>query len=362
MFGVGGRRARVDTYTHTFTAISGLFAAREDVDNGGKVLLPASVLGEISTMELVYPLQFEVKTFKGTKTHCGVLEFVADEGQVVMPQWMMDTLRLDPMDLVQLTTVVLPKGSFVKIRPEQKAFIELSNPKAVLESRLTNFSTMTKGDVITINYRDKKYHIDILELRSKEVGSTNAVSIVDTEIEVDFDRPLDMPASPMKDESLNPGPNAFDAPPAGINFAPTTDFAPPKLSGGPGPISPPPEPPKFVPFGGGGKSLSGRAPLATPAPATLSAKEPASVGRTLSAKASEATTNQQSASGAAAPENFAPFSGGGFTVSGRPASAAASAPIPPSTSTGGSNNNTSSAAAVPPPATPFAGKGRSLRG
>jgi ubiquitin fusion degradation protein 1 len=35
-------------------------------------------------------------------THCGVLEFVADEGKIYIPYWMMQNLMLDEGGLIQV--------------------------------------------------------------------------------------------------------------------------------------------------------------------------------------------------------------------------------------------------------------------
>lgn len=52
------------------------------------------------------------------ETHAGVLEFIAPEGRVYLPPWMMNTLLLKEGDLIQLKNVTLPLGMFqLKIIP-----------------------------------------------------------------------------------------------------------------------------------------------------------------------------------------------------------------------------------------------------
>jgi ubiquitin fusion degradation protein 1 len=283
------QQQRVAVYTQVFAAFSGVYASREDIDDGGKVLLPQSMLQDISTLNLVYPLQFQLSSFKGKTAHCGVLEFVADEGQIVMPQWMMEGLNVQPMEMVTLKTVILPKATYVKLRPQKKAFIELYNPKAVLENKLTGYAALSVGDAVAVAYQGEVYLIDILELKSG-ANACHAASIVDTELNVDFDRPLDMPASPIETRDSNAG-TAFPAA-QGVNFAPTTSYAPPSMKGGPGgpgkgPGAPPAKP-SFVPFGGSGSSMSGRAPQGPPR--TLGGSAPANPA---SAAAAAAAARQQ---------------------------------------------------------------------
>ena len=44
---------------------------------------------------------------------------------------MMQNLLLEEGDLVRLKSTSLPKGSFVKLQPHTKDFLDISNPKAV---------------------------------------------------------------------------------------------------------------------------------------------------------------------------------------------------------------------------------------
>jgi len=130
---------------------------------------------------------FELSNQKrGKKTHCGVLEFVAEEGMVYLPYWMMQNLLLGEGDILRVAYTTLPKGTFVKLRPQTKDFLDISNPKAVLETTLRGYTCLTVNDTILINYNNKRYFIDIVEAKPG-----NAISIVDTDCEVDFAPPLD---------------------------------------------------------------------------------------------------------------------------------------------------------------------------
>jgi hypothetical protein len=51
---------------------------------------------------------------------------------------------------------------------------------------------LTKGDTIIINYLSKNYLIDILEVGQKDPNDCNAISIVETDVRVEFEKPLDM--------------------------------------------------------------------------------------------------------------------------------------------------------------------------
>ena len=95
--------------------------------------MPASALDALTRLHVAYPMQFQMRSFgpHGKLTHCGVMEFTAEEGKVYVPHWMMGNLLLQEGEMVTLKSVQLPKGRFVKFRPHSKDFLEISNPRAV---------------------------------------------------------------------------------------------------------------------------------------------------------------------------------------------------------------------------------------
>ncbi|KAH9609764.1 hypothetical protein KSS87_012754 [Heliosperma pusillum] len=99
---------------------------------------------------------------------------------------MMENLLLQEGDIVQVKNASLSKGTFVKLQPHTKDFLDISNPKAVLETSLRNFSCLTTGDTIMVAYNNKKFFIDVVETKPSA-----AVSIIETDCEVDFAPPLD---------------------------------------------------------------------------------------------------------------------------------------------------------------------------
>ena len=54
-------------------------------------------------------------------------------------------------------------------------FLEVSNPRVVLERALRKFTCLTVGDVIQIQYSNEVYYLRVIELKP-----ANAVSIVET--------------------------------------------------------------------------------------------------------------------------------------------------------------------------------------
>ncbi|KAG0595198.1 hypothetical protein M758_UG148300 [Ceratodon purpureus] len=195
--------------------------------------MPPSALDRLASLRVDYPMLFEVHNPSNLRTsHCGVLEFVAEEGMIYMPYWMMQNMLLQEGDIVRVKSATLLKGTFVKLQPHTKDFLDISNPKAVLETTLRNFYCLTVDDNIMVAYNNKKYYIDIIESKP-----ANAISIIETDCEVDFAPPLDY----KEPERVTPPPVPVSAPLS------SQDATPPE-----------PEEPKFNAFTGIGRRLDGK--------------------------------------------------------------------------------------------------------
>jgi ubiquitin fusion degradation protein 1 len=100
----------------------------------------------------------------------------------------MQTLLLEPGDLLQIKSTDLPPGQFTKLQAQSTSFLDISDPKAVLENAFRNFSCLTKGDVFTFAYNDQTYEMAVLETRPQT--EKNAISVLETDLEVDFATPV----------------------------------------------------------------------------------------------------------------------------------------------------------------------------
>jgi ubiquitin fusion degradation protein 1 len=175
---------------------------RDSVNYGGKIILPPSALDKLTRLNISYPMLFELTNGrKSTRTHAGVLEFIAEEGRVYLPHWMMRTLLLDEGDLLQILSTDLQLGSFVQLEPQSPDFLDISDPKAVLENTMRNFATLTKGDVFQFSYNDRVYEVAVLQVKPE--SDVSAVCVIETDLEVDFAAPKGYvePVRPAKSAS-----------------------------------------------------------------------------------------------------------------------------------------------------------------
>jgi len=175
---------------------------RSDVEAGGKIIMPPSALDQLTRLNIQYPMLFKLTNKKVSKTtHCGVLEFVADEGKIYIPYWMMQNLMLEEGGMITVESATLPVATYSKFQPLSADFLDLSNPKAVLEMRLRHFACLSKGDIIAINYNNRIYELNVMETKP-----ASAVTIIECDMNVDFEAPPGYeeprvaPQEPMEEE------------------------------------------------------------------------------------------------------------------------------------------------------------------
>ncbi|KAH9515132.1 ubiquitin fusion degradation protein [Bulinus truncatus] len=175
------------TFKETYKCYSVIVhGGREEVEKGGKIIMPPSALDQLTRLNIQYPMLFKLTNKQtGRETHCGVLEFVADEGRVYIPYWMMRNLNIDEGDVIQIDNVSLSVATYAKFQPQSMDFLDITNPKAVLENALRSFACLTQGDVISIIYNEKVYDLCVLETKPG-----TAVSIIECDMRVDFAPPI----------------------------------------------------------------------------------------------------------------------------------------------------------------------------
>lgn len=100
----------------------------------------------------------------------------------------MVTLGMDVGDMIQIRTTSLELAKMVKLQPQSVNFLEISDPKAVLERAFRNFATLTKGDVFNFEYNDEIFDVAVLDVKPET--DKMGVSMIETDVSVDFAPPV----------------------------------------------------------------------------------------------------------------------------------------------------------------------------
>lgn len=144
----------------------------------GPVYFRLSVAGQVNS--------FDTATNRENQgvTYSGVLEFTAEEGFVALPPHVWSNLfpsEAPATPLIEIQYVRLPKGSYVKLQPQEINFLDIPNHKAVLETSLRQHATLSQDDIITVKHGELTFKLRVLELKPSP-----SVSVLETDIEVDI--------------------------------------------------------------------------------------------------------------------------------------------------------------------------------
>ena len=158
---------------------------------------------------LPHPLTFRlVNPTNGRAVYAGIREFSAEEGEVVLSDFLRDCLgtpdgnspskrsragtpssdveMIDQAEAIMLTVHAqqLPKGTYVRLRPLEPGY-DPEDWKSLLERYLqANFTTLTKNELLVIH---GARHEQFRFLADKFEPDTDGVCIVDTDLEVDIE-------------------------------------------------------------------------------------------------------------------------------------------------------------------------------
>eukprot|EP01105_Mastigella_eilhardi_P012357 TRINITY_DN2833_c0_g1_i2.p1 TRINITY_DN2833_c0_g1~~TRINITY_DN2833_c0_g1_i2.p1 ORF type:complete len:316 (-),score=86.00 TRINITY_DN2833_c0_g1_i2:107-1054(-) len=309
------------------------------------VILPASALDTLVRLKIQYPMLFRVSNrARGDLfTHCGVLDFTAEEGRCYVPAWMAQQLQVAEGGKLRVESTQLPKGTFCCLQPMSGDFLHISNPTVVLEHALQSYATLTVGDMFPVRLRNVTYTFAVKELRPN-----SAVSVIETDMNLDFAPPLVTEPEPQLASQTAPAiavpaeettaplavaeaaAAAADEP---VGFVPFTGFAA-RLSGRPldaktpldtAPAPPPPaaattcrlfaKKPKFSPFTGEAHTLGDHATGASQNPVRRLQSAPTiSAPATTPITAEHRLTNSRGRDALSSSTEFAPFAGEGFRL------------------------------------------------
>ena len=156
-----------------------------------KILLPESVLYNIKESdEIKFPLFFKIsnkQTLFGQV--CGVEEFSAPPGVCHVPYQVMSEISVQEGDPVKIELFCPPGGTYVKFQFHQSKYLKIEDPKSVLEKIISSdYPVITKGQTIVLNdpTLNTLHYVNIVETQPTEV-----IQIINTNLNVDFDKPLD---------------------------------------------------------------------------------------------------------------------------------------------------------------------------
>lgn len=215
-------------------------AGRADIEGGGRIVLPGSALeimqddlegplgglyqsGSLNALPMAMgglaqqpgglhgsmggpsPMIFEISLPSGKRSFCGVEEFSAPEGRIILPNWMLENIgafeaqkewaasAVETIDhcmqppRIHVRRVIVPRGDFVRFQPHTSDWLKAgADVKAMLEWVLPRYAVLAQGDTLSWQWRDQTFKFDVLEVKPGRV-----VHMMDSDVKCDFAPPLD---------------------------------------------------------------------------------------------------------------------------------------------------------------------------
>ena len=166
-------------------------ALANELENSNKTLLPAACIPDLDLESGITYIEIS-SDITDKKAVCAIHEYTESPGIIFMPARIMNAMSIDACDNVKVIQKTdIPKGEYIKIKPFQKAFIELTNPKVILEKHISQYyPILTQGEVISINFNNTNYQIEIVDITGRTVNKkTGETKYGENQVRFDADLP-----------------------------------------------------------------------------------------------------------------------------------------------------------------------------
>eukprot|EP01080_Neovahlkampfia_damariscottae_P006686 gene6686-10851_t len=163
------------------------------IENANNICLPTSLRDKLKPGTESGVVVLELKTSDGKIFNCGVLDYTAKNGHIIIPNWMKKHWMLTDDSLVDVRTVKIPLCKFLQFQPHSESFNKVDNVFYSLQQKLQYFFAITEGQ--TIPFLDTTSGKEfLLTLTATEPSSEVCVFLgndVEFEVQIDFKSPLD---------------------------------------------------------------------------------------------------------------------------------------------------------------------------
>ena len=178
-----------------------------------KILLPQYILETLSGKDIEFPLFFYIEK-NDKRIYFGVEKFLPDISDFFIPNYIFENLGIVYGELqdIKIEMKTLQKGNKIVLEPHDKEFLEVPNPKLYLETHIMkNYQCLSKDSIIRVLYKN-----GYLDFNVKKVEPVDHICTVDTDIEVEFEKPINyiepIPDIPIPDIPIQdiPMPDIID--------------------------------------------------------------------------------------------------------------------------------------------------------
>lgn len=159
-----------------------------------KVVLPKEILEETFKIENVKETKYYILTniteFGVFTKIVAVHDFTAPNNTIYLPTKLAEDLYINRGDNLIINEYSLIKGEYIKVKPLCKEFFNKINIKELFEETINKkYPMLSVGEILTLINSD-------IQIKVVECLPENTISTVDTNINVDFEKPdFEIPGS-----------------------------------------------------------------------------------------------------------------------------------------------------------------------
>tara|TARA_Y100000590_G_scaffold44185_1_gene47042 strand:- start:7333 stop:8112 length:780 start_codon:yes stop_codon:yes gene_type:complete len=185
----------------------------KNYENSNRVLVPKSLLYKLSQYDnLKYPIHFKLNAdfYKEDSDYkdyvYSIYDYVEDIDNIYIPNEYYRDIDLDKLleydnqIEIEIINYELPKAESITFKPFTSNFLSIKNPKVYLEAHLKkHYTVLFKNQIISTIYGKTFINIEILDTQPD-----NIVSILETDVNVEFEAPYDYIDPATIDPSIVP--------------------------------------------------------------------------------------------------------------------------------------------------------------
>lgn len=127
---------------------------------------------------------------------------LGEENVAYLPEWIIVSLGLDYDRPINLVPTTLPKASYIKINGFTNFVVDCQCRDDLLEIALREHPVINIGQTVNID----EYIVAITEIKDSDGNNVDAACILNVDLAVDFDRPVDYVTPPPSPSPPPPAP------------------------------------------------------------------------------------------------------------------------------------------------------------
>jgi hypothetical protein len=156
----------------------------------------------VSDVPKYYCIRVENDNDKGYRqkvVFCRVANFLQEEGNIAMPEWMFETLEVEQGQTIIFREVIVSKGKAVTLKPHSNRIMDVLGDLDISETLsplLSSYGCLSKDTTIRLSLFDEEWKFDVVSVVNCNDKKSRGISTIDVDLDTDFTVMKTVPPSP----------------------------------------------------------------------------------------------------------------------------------------------------------------------